>query len=300
MVLSFAAGRNFAADRLYATLEKAFGVAPAAYFNGFWVNGVVLVEGEGRNTKLPGLIDASAELQKQTPNTIVATDQWPFLYLTEKSIPGPILATAGLFLLGTWLILRKTHRLAWKSSPWHLHFFCLGAGFLLLETKAVTELSLLFGSTWLVNSLVIASFLLMALLSNVLASLLHISEKACYRLLFFLLLLLLVDFRFPYWLLNSASPGARFLIGGMWTALPVFFSGLVFSSNLKKFGRPAEVLGINLFGAVIGGILENMVMIGGTPVLGALAIFLYSASAMALWRASQSSKTYAVAAAVSS
>ena len=35
-------------------------------------------------------------------------------------------------------------------------------------------------------------------------------------------------------------------------------------------------------GAVIGGILENSVMIGGTPILGALAIVLYAASALAL------------------
>ncbi|MGZ5061610.1 MAG: hypothetical protein ACXWBL_02890 [Usitatibacter sp.] len=34
--------------------------------------------------------------------------------------------------------------------------FLLGAGFMLLETRAVTELSLLFGSTWVVNTSVFA------------------------------------------------------------------------------------------------------------------------------------------------
>jgi len=35
-------------------------------------------------------------------------------------------------------------------------------------------------------------------------------------------------------------------------------------------------------GAVIGGILENMVMVGGTPILIALPILLYALSAVVL------------------
>ena len=44
--------------------------------------------------------------------------------------------------------------------------FLLGAGFMLLETKGVVHMALLFGSTWVVNSIVFASILLMILLSN--------------------------------------------------------------------------------------------------------------------------------------
>jgi hypothetical protein len=66
--------------------------------------------------------------------------------------------------------------------------------------------------------------------------------------------------------------------------LPVFFSGLVFSSSFKRFDRPAEMLGINLLGAVLGGILENAVMIGGSPMLKSLALAMYAASAVALFR----------------
>ena len=42
------------------------------------------------------------------------------------------------------------------------------------------------------------------------------------------------------------------------------------------------MLGTNLFGAVVGGILENSVMVGGTPILGILAITLYLMSALAM------------------
>lgn len=283
LVLSFATGRSFATDRLYATLGTAFGTPPAAYFTGFWVNGVLLIEGAARNTKLPQLVDASSELHTRTTNatTLLATDSWPFLYLTDRSIPGAVLVTATLFFLMVWMVLRKADCLAWKTSLPHLHFFFLGAGFLLLETKAVTQLSLLFGGTWIVNSVVIGAFLAMALVANALAATYRVWVVASYSIL---LVLLTADFWFPYSAINGLSASAKLLVGGGWAALPVFFSGIVFSSSLQRFGRPAEVLGVNLFGAVLGGILENAVMIGGTPILKALALGMYAASAVALFR----------------
>ncbi len=44
--------------------------------------------------------------------------------------------------------------------------FFLGAGFMLLETKGVVHMALLFGSTWIVNSIVFFAILVMVLLSN--------------------------------------------------------------------------------------------------------------------------------------
>ena len=283
LVLSFATGRSFATDRLYATLGTAFGTPPAAYFTGFWVNGVLLIEGGARNTKLLQLVDASNELHTRTTNatTLLATDSWPFLYLTDRSIPGAVLVTAALVFLMSWMVLRKTDCLAWKTSLPHVHFFFLGAGFLLLETKAVTQLSLLFGTTWIVNSVVIGAFLAMALVANALAGILRVSVVAMYSIL---LMLLVADFWFPYSAISGLSAGTKFVVGGGWAALPVFFSGIVFSSSLRRFGRPAEVLGVNLFGAVLGGLLENAVMIGGTPILRMIALVMYAVSAVALFR----------------
>ena len=43
------------------------------------------------------------------------------------------------------------------------HMFFLGAGFMLLETKGVVHMALLFGSTWVVNSVVFAAILMMIL-----------------------------------------------------------------------------------------------------------------------------------------
>jgi SAM-dependent methyltransferase len=287
LVLSFATGRNFATDRLYASMAKAFGVAPAAYFTRYWVNGVLLVEGQARTAVIPGLPDASGELQSRQ-NVILATDHWPFLYLQGRSVPGSILIVSALFLLAAWLLLRRLGLLRGSRNQPSWHFFFLGTGFLLLETKAVTQMSLLFGSTWIVNAVVISAFLLMALVANAVIARFKIPRALSYGLLLFLLV---ADFWFPYALLNSADFWARVFLGGGWVALPVFFSGAIFSASLARLAHPAEMLGINLFGAVVGGVLENSVMLGGTPILGILAIGLYLISAAFLRPAYISSPT---------
>ncbi len=44
--------------------------------------------------------------------------------------------------------------------------FLLGAGFMLVETKAVVHMALLFGGTWIVNSVVFCAVLVMILAAN--------------------------------------------------------------------------------------------------------------------------------------
>ena len=44
--------------------------------------------------------------------------------------------------------------------------FFLGAGFMLVETKAVVHMALLFGGTWIVNSVVFFAVLVMILVGN--------------------------------------------------------------------------------------------------------------------------------------
>ena len=48
----------------------------------------------------------------------------------------------------------------------NIRMFFLGAAFMLLETKAVVQMALLFGSTWLVNSAVFFSALVLILFAN--------------------------------------------------------------------------------------------------------------------------------------
>ena len=92
------------------------------------------------------------------------TDDWPFLYLREPTIPAlnlrgmAIVAVLSLVILLAFAPVRR-------ARPSGRMFF-LGAGFMLLETKGVVHMALLFGATWMVNSIVFFAILTMILLSN--------------------------------------------------------------------------------------------------------------------------------------
>jgi len=281
MVLAFGSGHGFVSKRLFDTLTQAFGIAPLAYFTGKEGEGVVFVEGYARQTvSIHDFPEISQEFAAQ-PRGLLATDRWPFLYLARRTIPNSILWVLLLFLIGAYVLVDGSVGLRGLGRREHMHLFLLGAGFLLLETKAVTELSLLFGSTWIVNAVVIGAFLTMALAANALVIKKPMSRVFPYLGLFVCLVL---DLVFPFSILDSLPTVLKVLGSGVLVGLPVFFSGLIFSRSFRDVSRPAEGLGFNLVGAVVGGALENAVMIGGIPLLGLMAIAIYAMSAFVLKR----------------
>lgn len=277
MVLAFASGHSFVTDRLFATLTRAFEVPPRVYYTGYDTRGVVFVEGKARDTTAQlEFFDLGGLLQSRNQAAVLATDRWPFLYLRGRIIPTSIWLVLLLFLAGSHVLLSRTLKLPSLMNREYFHFFLLGAGFLLLETKGVTELALLFGSTWVVNAIVIGAFIAMGLLANTVVMLRPVSYRIAFGGLFALLALGLV---FPYARLDALPVAEKVLAAGLLVGLPVFFSGLVFSRGFQGVAQPSQALGANLLGAVVGGALENTVMVGGTPVLGVLAILLYALSA---------------------
>lgn len=164
-----------------------------------------------------------------------------------------------------------------QFDRWAAEFFLLGVGFLLLETNAVTRLALLFGSTWVVNVAVISAFLFMALLANALMERTKVNVGWCYLLL---LLVVFLGAVLPYFSWSAPILANRRVLATLWAALPVFFSGLIFSSALRNSTSPEKALAMNLLGAVIGGVLENAVMIGGTVLVGILACIVYACAAV--------------------
>ncbi len=116
----------------------------------------------------------------------------------------------------------------------------------------------------------------MGLLANSLIMFRPVSRAAAYALLF---VTLAVGMFVPISLFAALSTAAKVLASATLAGLPVFFSGLIFSRSFRDVEHPAQGLGINLLGAVVGGILENLVMVGGTPILGLLAFLLYGLSA---------------------
>ena len=75
----------------------------------------------------------------------------------------------GMVLMLSYMFVRKTIGFTDPIERSYLPFFFLGAGFMLVETKAITELGLHLGGTWFVIAVTIAMVLLMAFLANLTA-----------------------------------------------------------------------------------------------------------------------------------
>ena len=140
----------------------------------------------GKNTQaLRAIGEGFYPITDRTP----ATDDWPFLYLQGHSFPSlyifglgmvGIYALAGVLLLAPRQVLRR--------FDWHMFF--LGVAFMLLEVKSLTTFALLFGSTWMVNSLVSFAILVGVLLAILVNSRLKIKHILPWYLLLFGILIL--------------------------------------------------------------------------------------------------------------
>jgi hypothetical protein len=97
------------------------------------------------------------------------------IYSILSELPG-MYPTSYVISLLLVLVLALAALLVRKLLPdqrWNrslMPFFFLGAGFMLVETKAITELGLLFGNTWHAIGIAIIGILVMAFLGNLLVA----------------------------------------------------------------------------------------------------------------------------------
>lgn len=213
------------------------------------------------------------------------TDDWPYLYLRGKIIPSGTWQGILLIIVLCLLIIRRSFPEALKPD-WH--FWLLGAAFLLIEFKSITELALLFGTTWFVNSLAISGVLLMALCANLIVlNTKRIPINLVYILLFSSLL---ISYFFPLeWLANF--PGIlKALVSMVFLSLPLFFSGMIFSESLRRAGETSRPLASNFSGSAVGGLLEYSSLFWGIKSLYLTAALLYLGSLLAVLRGSRQLK----------
>lgn len=202
-----------------------------------------------------------------------ATDNWPFLYLETNRIPRVMTFLLAGLVLASLVIVSSVERSVRRPN---LHFLLLGAGFMLLETRSITQMALAFGATWNVNAIVIASVLLTILVANALVRAGRgLQSRTAYVLLFATLVL---GYFFPFeWLLRFGI-AARLLLSVVLIGLPIFWAAFIFSNSFRRAAEPARAFGSNLLGVVIGGALEYTSNIGGLDVLYLLAAVLYVGS----------------------
>src|SRR4029077_19865500 len=179
----------------------------------------------------------------------VSTDDWPFFYMPRRVYPTSYLLMVfqilvlALFLTGNFV--------AQKPQFSHLSFFFLGVGFMLVETKGITELGLTFGNTWQVIGIVFAGILIMAFAGNCLVQWLNIKRPLMSYV--FLLAALAVG-----WLAARSGGFVSTPLGRLANAallrLPLLFSGIVFSTLLSARGGISGIMAMNLLGAIVGGL----------------------------------------------
>ena len=207
------------------------------------------------------------------------TDDWPFLFLEQRGIPFHYLSPL-LIICALAIIPLRYCKLKVGNIDWHLFF--MGASFLLIESKAVTTLGLLFGSTWLVNSVVIGSILLMILLANYFISLGY--DGSFGTLYSVLVVTLILNFVFPFDWLNTLIWVLRLAVAGTIVASPVFIAALIFAKAFSEVSSPSIALASNLFGSLVGGVLEYVDMWTGLRWLNIFALAFYVVSYLFLLR----------------
>ena len=204
-----------------------------------------------------------------------ATDDHPFPYLPNRSIPNIYLWMLGLILLAS-VVLIRIFGGSFKRMSGYLDLAFMGAAFLLLETKNIIQFALLFGSTWFVNSLVFAAVLLTVYLAIETAARLPLPKP--WILYVLLIASLVLTWVVPQESLLGLPMVVRFFAGGALAFAPVYLANLIFSQRFKDVATSGDAFAANLLGAIVGGALEYLALITGYRFLLILVALLYGAA----------------------
>ncbi len=275
LTLSFAVTNDWMVLKLYRTVVEATGRKPLLYLSpGLMVFCVAC----GDLPPPPDMLNGFARaVVTGGPAIDLATDDWPYLYLSRKTVPADYAIVIGVLLMLSLLVVGMLRGRSFGRSD--AHFALLGMGFLLLETKSISDCSLYFGATWLVTLIVVTGVLLMVLAANVMANRRPRLSLGFYVPLFAALVLLCVVPRGEILALGFVG---RLLWTLLAVPLPVFFAGLIFSTGFRTATNPSALFGANLIGAMVGGFAEYLGMAIGSQHLSYLVIATYAGSLLCL------------------
>jgi SAM-dependent methyltransferase len=263
-------------DRLANTAALAFGTEPRVHIHKEHSYLGVLMVGPGlarigEGPPVPDRVEAYNHPDVVSPGTrlvrdasvVPATDDWPFLYMRDHEIPPHYLWALALVLVVSVVAVRGV--LWGTKAAFSWHFFFLGAGFMLLETKSIIQFALLWGSTWVVASLAILSVLTMAMIATWVVSRVEITRP---RLVGGVLLALLAASYFlPVGRLAFSSIQAESVVYALLMFSPILCAGLLFGSSLKRTPDVPAAFGANLLGAMVGGVAEYLSLVTGFQTL---------------------------------
>ena len=277
LACSFATPRPWVATRLFGLVRGAFGTDPTVLRSSADpALHVYVVRRDGtapappRSGDLVSVRFDSGALSATRPTT----DDWPFFYLDRPRIPADyvktlavVLALAVLFLVASGPAGRRLH---------HRPMFFLGVGFLLLETLGITRLSLLYGSTWIVSSVVIVGFLVAILLANLVV--LRRPDVRLATVYALLLASIVANALVPTRAFLALPLLPRVVLSTVLFCTPVLCAGIVFAIRFRSSGDIRGAFGANTLGAVCGGFLEYLSMATGFRALYIVVLAAYALS----------------------
>ncbi len=246
-------------DQNYGLFDKILMAGPA----------FAAQEGLQRAAAAPAVL-AHVETQVELPS-----DDWPYLYLARRGISRFYLILVGVFaalaLLSVSLASEQMRR-SIGSRRMDTEMFLFGLGFLLLETRSVTQMNLVWGGTWLTSAVVFGSILAVVLLGTLRTMLWPVSYSRSMGALF---VTLLATYAMPTRILLGASAGGRLALSALFVGAPVFCASQSFASLFRDREEAAAAFGWNLLGAVAGGLLELTSMAVGLKALLLVALAGY-------------------------
>lgn len=211
---------------------------------------------------------------------VPVTDDYPFLYVRERGIPKLYLTALAAILAASLLAVRASGQRLRTVGP-NLDLLLMGAAFLLLETKSVVQFALWFGTTWVVNAMVFGGILLSVLAAIEVTRLGRLPRLGV--LYGLLLASLAVAWLVPVGALLELDTVSRLLVGGVLTFSPIFLANLLFAQRFSGSSHSTTAFGVNLVGAMMGGLLEYTSLIVGYRALVLLVAALYAGAYLA-WR----------------
>ncbi len=288
-IVKFQVDTPWIAGRLFSLLRETFGHDPIQFqtdIGGYDSSGRFFVTGStdrlAKATAEPALAAYLATHGNMPMETAtLTTDDWPYFYQHAPGLPIIVILVSIAVLVVFGWFLRQT---SGEGARLDLHFMLLGAGFMLLEAQIVSKMALLFGTTWVVNAVVVSGLLCLIVGANlVYGALPRISMAVAYAGLFVTLALM---YFVPMQKLFYESWTLRAIVSTLALCTPVFFAGIIFVSSFARAGFRGSALGSNLFGSLIGGLLESASLWFGLKSLAIIAAILYLGSAIFLSRVS--------------
>lgn len=229
----------------------------------------------------PAALDCPAEDRYQSRTSIEpVSDDHPFPYMQNRTIPALYLWSGlGMIVLsiaavgGVTLVGQPDRRSSIHEVLRYKDLFFMGVAFMLLETKSVVQFALLFGTTWLVNSLVFLGVLLSVLVAVAVSR--RVTFRRPARLYAVMMVALAVAYVVPGSALLDLPVVARFVVAVTLAFFPIFTANLVFTQRFKDTSHSTIAFGANLLGAMVGGLLEYAALVTGHRNLLVLVALAY-------------------------